>query len=189
MGAKECSSCRPRARNTRRGALPMARAAATAVGAVSHLSPASGFQAERTNEANATPARAHATTALAEMRGAYGWVASITASIACSSIYRARPSAPPKPPIRVAMGCELGAAVRPANDRVASKRGSPARSLANAEASVVPPRMRTRMTDTERSTGARWLSIVGIGEDGVQGLSPVAQKLLASAELVVGGKR
>jgi precorrin-6Y C5,15-methyltransferase (decarboxylating) len=45
------------------------------------------------------------------------------------------------------------------------------------------------MTDTERSTGARWLSIVGIGEDGVEGLSPVAQKLLASAELVVGGKR
>ncbi|HLM11622.1 MAG TPA: precorrin-6y C5,15-methyltransferase (decarboxylating) subunit CbiE [Reyranella sp.] len=45
------------------------------------------------------------------------------------------------------------------------------------------------MTDTERSTGARWLSIVGIGEDGVEGLSPVAQNLLASAELVVGGKR
>jgi precorrin-6Y C5,15-methyltransferase (decarboxylating) len=35
----------------------------------------------------------------------------------------------------------------------------------------------------------RWLSIVGIGEDGVGGLSPVAQKLVASAELVVGGKR
>ena len=45
------------------------------------------------------------------------------------------------------------------------------------------------MTETERNTGARWLSIVGIGEDGVEGLSPVAQKLLASAELVVGGKR
>jgi precorrin-6Y C5,15-methyltransferase (decarboxylating) len=38
-------------------------------------------------------------------------------------------------------------------------------------------------------TAVRWLSIVGIGEDGVQGLSPVAQKLIASAELVVGGKR
>ena len=35
----------------------------------------------------------------------------------------------------------------------------------------------------------RWLSIVGIGEDGVDGLSPVAQKLVAGAELVVGGKR
>src|SRR4030088_2678197 len=38
-------------------------------------------------------------------------------------------------------------------------------------------------------TAARWLSIVGIGEDGVEGLSPVAQKLSASAELVVGGQR
>jgi precorrin-6B C5,15-methyltransferase / cobalt-precorrin-6B C5,C15-methyltransferase len=38
-------------------------------------------------------------------------------------------------------------------------------------------------------TAMRWLSIVGIGEDGVQGLSPVAQKLIASAELVVGGQR
>jgi precorrin-6B C5,15-methyltransferase / cobalt-precorrin-6B C5,C15-methyltransferase len=38
-------------------------------------------------------------------------------------------------------------------------------------------------------TASRWLSIVGIGEDGADGLSPVAQKLIASAELVVGGKR
>src|SRR6266852_6864342 len=38
-------------------------------------------------------------------------------------------------------------------------------------------------------TAMRWLSIVGIGEDGADGLSPVAQKLIASAELVVGGKR
>ena len=38
-------------------------------------------------------------------------------------------------------------------------------------------------------TAVRWLSIVGIGEDGVAGLSPVAQKLIASAELVVGGQR
>ncbi len=35
----------------------------------------------------------------------------------------------------------------------------------------------------------RWLSIVGIGEDGVAGLSPVARRLVADAELVVGGKR
>jgi precorrin-6Y C5,15-methyltransferase (decarboxylating) len=43
----------------------------------------------------------------------------------------------------------------------------------------------------ERATcpATRWLSIVGIGEDGIEGLSPVAQKLVASAELVVGGKR
>jgi precorrin-6Y C5,15-methyltransferase (decarboxylating) len=35
----------------------------------------------------------------------------------------------------------------------------------------------------------RWLSIIGIGEDGVDGLSPVAQRLVSGAELVVGGKR
>jgi precorrin-6Y C5,15-methyltransferase (decarboxylating) len=35
----------------------------------------------------------------------------------------------------------------------------------------------------------RWLSIIGIGEDGVDGLSPVARQLIAAAELVVGGAR
>ena len=34
-----------------------------------------------------------------------------------------------------------------------------------------------------------WLSIVGIGEDGVDGLSPVARELIGNAKLVVGGKR
>ena len=38
-------------------------------------------------------------------------------------------------------------------------------------------------------TAAPWLSIVGIGEDGVDGLSSVAQRLITSAELVVGGRR
>ena len=41
----------------------------------------------------------------------------------------------------------------------------------------------------ETCTATRWLSIIGIGEDGANGLSPVAQRLIASAELVVGGKR
>ena len=38
-------------------------------------------------------------------------------------------------------------------------------------------------------TATRWLSIIGIGEDGIAGLSPVAQRLVSAAELVVGGKR
>jgi precorrin-6Y C5,15-methyltransferase (decarboxylating) len=46
-----------------------------------------------------------------------------------------------------------------------------------------------RMAEALHSTGRRWLSIIGIGEDGVAGLSPAAQRLIASAELVVGGKR
>lgn len=35
----------------------------------------------------------------------------------------------------------------------------------------------------------RWLSIIGLGEDGVEGLSPVARRLVADAELVLGGRR
>jgi precorrin-6Y C5,15-methyltransferase (decarboxylating) len=35
----------------------------------------------------------------------------------------------------------------------------------------------------------RWLAIVGIGEDGADGLSPVARNLVSGAELVFGGKR
>jgi precorrin-6B C5,15-methyltransferase / cobalt-precorrin-6B C5,C15-methyltransferase len=51
--------------------------------------------------------------------------------------------------------------------------------------------LQDRSMTSERATctATRWLSIVGIGEDGADGLSPVAQKLIAAAELVVGGKR
>jgi precorrin-6B C5,15-methyltransferase / cobalt-precorrin-6B C5,C15-methyltransferase len=45
------------------------------------------------------------------------------------------------------------------------------------------------MTEPAICTGPRWLSIVGIGEDGVEGLSSVALQLIRSAELVVGGAR
>jgi precorrin-6Y C5,15-methyltransferase (decarboxylating) len=41
----------------------------------------------------------------------------------------------------------------------------------------------------ETAAPRRWLSIVGIGEDGIDGLSPVARGLVASAEIVFGGKR
>ena len=42
-----------------------------------------------------------------------------------------------------------------------------------------------------RDTAAspRWLSIVGIGEDGIDGLSPVARALIGAAEIVFGGRR
>src|SRR5262245_49463502 len=42
---------------------------------------------------------------------------------------------------------------------------------------------------SETAAAHRWLSIVGIGEDGVDGLSPVARGLVSSAEIVFGGKR
>ncbi|MGB7079269.1 MAG: precorrin-6y C5,15-methyltransferase (decarboxylating) subunit CbiE [Xanthobacteraceae bacterium] len=42
-----------------------------------------------------------------------------------------------------------------------------------------------------RDTAAlrRWLSIVGIGEDGIEGLSPVARGLIERADIVFGGRR
>jgi precorrin-6B C5,15-methyltransferase / cobalt-precorrin-6B C5,C15-methyltransferase len=39
------------------------------------------------------------------------------------------------------------------------------------------------------STAKRWLSIIGIGEDGLDGLSPAARTLIAQASLIVGGRR
>lgn len=39
------------------------------------------------------------------------------------------------------------------------------------------------------ATGDRWLSIVGVGEDGAEGLSPLARGLIEGADLVFGGRR
>jgi precorrin-6Y C5,15-methyltransferase (decarboxylating) len=41
----------------------------------------------------------------------------------------------------------------------------------------------------ETAASCRWLSIVGIGEDGVAGLSHAARELVSGAEIVFGGKR
>jgi precorrin-6B C5,15-methyltransferase / cobalt-precorrin-6B C5,C15-methyltransferase len=41
----------------------------------------------------------------------------------------------------------------------------------------------------EPASARRWLSIVGIGEDGIDGLSPAARGLIADAEIVFGGAR
>ena len=38
-------------------------------------------------------------------------------------------------------------------------------------------------------TKERWLAVVGVGEDGIDGLSPAARRLVAQAKFVVGGKR
>ena len=59
--------------------------------------------------------------------------------------------------------------------------GSVGESRASAAASLVPPRMRTRMRRVSLNAGAAsrdarpWLSLVGIGEDGLDGLSPAAR--------------
>jgi precorrin-6Y C5,15-methyltransferase (decarboxylating) len=41
----------------------------------------------------------------------------------------------------------------------------------------------------ETAAPRRWLSIIGIGEDGVEGLTPVARDLVSGAKIVFGGKR
>jgi len=45
------------------------------------------------------------------------------------------------------------------------------------------------MEVSKENTSGRWLSMVGIGQDGADGLSPFAKSLVSSAELVVGGAR
>ena len=49
--------------------------------------------------------------------------------------------------------------------------------------------MRAEPAMPEPASSRRWLSIVGIGEDGIDGLSAVARGLVASADIVFGGAR
>src|SRR5262245_65939487 len=53
-------------------------------------------------------------------------------------------------------------------------------------ASPVPPRMRARMSDPCSSP---WLTIIGIGEDGLAGLSEASRNALDKAETVFDGER
>jgi precorrin-6Y C5,15-methyltransferase (decarboxylating) len=41
----------------------------------------------------------------------------------------------------------------------------------------------------DSAASPRWLSIVGIGEDGIDGLTPAARELIGGAEIVFGGRR
>src|SRR5215468_6047244 len=97
--------------------------------------------------------------------------------------------------MRTGTGCAAGAAVRPASDSVSATSARPRRRSASRRASSVPPRIRTRcmaLADQrahESAAPRRWLSIVGIGEDGVDGLTPTARGLIAAAEIVFGGRR
>jgi precorrin-6B C5,15-methyltransferase / cobalt-precorrin-6B C5,C15-methyltransferase len=43
--------------------------------------------------------------------------------------------------------------------------------------------------EREHAASRRWLSIVGLGEDGVAGLSPLACELIGAADIVFGGER
>jgi precorrin-6Y C5,15-methyltransferase (decarboxylating) len=48
---------------------------------------------------------------------------------------------------------------------------------------------RAEQKPRESAAVARWLSIVGIGEDGVEGLGAAARRLIEAAEIVFGGRR
>jgi hypothetical protein len=41
----------------------------------------------------------------------------------------------------------------------------------------------------DRDCQSKWLSIIGIGEDGLEGLSSVGRSLLSLASVIVGGER
>jgi precorrin-6B C5,15-methyltransferase / cobalt-precorrin-6B C5,C15-methyltransferase len=41
----------------------------------------------------------------------------------------------------------------------------------------------------DTAAASRWLSIVGIGEDGIEGLAPIARSLIQAAEIVFGSRR
>ena len=45
------------------------------------------------------------------------------------------------------------------------------------------------MTTAPPGPDRRWLSLIGVGEDGIEGLSPAARRLVAQAEFVFGGAR
>ena len=84
-----------------------------------------------------------------------------------------------------------GLAVAPASDRIGANVGLVSES----------PRERARFrgaAENEQAkaasvggsmSGERWLGLVGIGEDGLEGLTPAARRLVAQADFVVGGKR
>src|SRR5216683_1091652 len=75
-----------------------------------------------------------------------------------------------------------------------SARGEPARHRLcrprrTARRQPAGRRRRQRAVGRRAARMTPWLAIIGIGDDGVEGLSAAARVLLASAELVVGGTR
>ena len=108
---------RPRLRKTRRGSSPSASAAASASATICQRSPASRRHSGRTSDGQrhaglARRRRQHAPTS-GRRRDAWHRRRPRSPRRAGS---RARPSMPPKPPMRVGIGCGCGFVVRPASD-------------------------------------------------------------------------
>src|SRR5262245_6465106 len=117
------------------------------------------------------------------------------ASMRSSARCCASPSMPPNPPTRIGTGCATICAVRPASEMRTSRSARLASAPASSRASVVPPRMRIRRAMSPPDSPllpagpGRWLAIVGIGEDGVDGLGIAARDEIQKAEVVFGGRR
>lgn len=45
------------------------------------------------------------------------------------------------------------------------------------------------MSDPQTGAAAPWLHVIGVGEDGMEGLAPAARALVESAEVIIGGAR
>ncbi len=124
------SVCRPVPRNTT-APCGIWLAASVSEAISIHLSPASGIHA-RTQELyiRDSPAPDRVPLCASVIRCANGWVASRTAVIPASCRYVRKPSAPPKPPIRVGKDCAAGVRVAPASEITASCPASGPQSAA-----------------------------------------------------------
>ena len=73
-----------------------------------------------------------------------------------------------------------------------SQSARAASAAASCRASVVPPRIRMRVCPwltISLLVRQRWLTIIGLGEDGLAGLGDEAKRLIAAAPVVFGGTR
>ena len=135
-------ACRPRARagRPRQGRRPR-----------SSWSPSRRGQGGRSKRSRGTPTVRQAASAWRPIRAAKGWLASTSRSRARTRRNRARPSAPPKPPLRTSPGRARGARVRPASELITSRSRRVAQASASATASLVPARIRTFMLPAARA--------------------------------------
>ena len=145
--------------------------------------PGPACQGGRSRTTSGTPAaRGGARGRWRRCARAKGWVASTRSVDAVRrGASAARPSAPPKPPVRTGAGGErrgAGAAGERQGDAEAGAGGEARRRASRA--SPVPPRMRTCMrhlaSSAPAAANAKWLAVVGIGEDGVDGLGAAARR-------------
>ena len=164
--------------------------------ASSQSSPIVLIHAGRSTASNETPVSATAAIALLLICAAKGCVASIKRAMFSRRRYSARPMMPPNPPVRTGRGLTAGLecgrqATASSRFRACSpiaRRAVPLRSCLRAAEFAMVFRSSPSWCEPHAMSD-RWLSIIGIGEDGRAGLSAAANTLIDAADLVVGGRR